>query len=186
MDATSTALYIEVLEKTNQQLSLWYNPLGVTVSILTALIAILAIGFTVILWRQGSEYRNTLRSFFDEHRKNADNELRASVEKTRKILNALIYETGEKLDSMSGDTKTELEKYLSELKEMRSSLRVSSDTVADIGRKYPNLASALQRDYDSVTEKGGGDLLTQLRAQVHALLQQIDALENGDDKRDSL
>ena len=45
--------YINILEKTNQQLNLWYNPYGIAIAILAIFFAILALAAAFIIYRQG-------------------------------------------------------------------------------------------------------------------------------------
>jgi len=49
--------YIDLLERTNSQLSLWYNPYAIIISILTLLFTTLTIIAAVIIYRQGSEFK---------------------------------------------------------------------------------------------------------------------------------
>lgn len=59
MEASNQA-YIDILEKTNQQLSLWANPYSLMILILTVLIAFLAIVLSFIIWKQGQDYKKAL------------------------------------------------------------------------------------------------------------------------------
>ncbi len=43
--------YASIIEKTNQQLGLWFNPYGLMIGILAVLVAIIAIGVGIALWR---------------------------------------------------------------------------------------------------------------------------------------
>jgi len=52
--------YAEILIKTNQQLSLWWNPYGVMIGALGVLFAVVAILAVVLIWRQGRGYRKIL------------------------------------------------------------------------------------------------------------------------------
>src|SRR5216683_5279708 len=46
------SVYVRLLERTNQQLSLWWNPYGIMVAALGALFAVLAIVAAFIIFRQ--------------------------------------------------------------------------------------------------------------------------------------
>lgn len=61
-----TDKYLQILEKTNQQLGLWSNPYGIAVGILTGLVALLAIFVAYALWRNSREQRELSRKFFKE------------------------------------------------------------------------------------------------------------------------
>ena len=54
--------YVEILEKTNQQLSIWGNPYGVMVAVLGVLFAIGAIVAAILLWRQSADYEKKIHA----------------------------------------------------------------------------------------------------------------------------
>lgn len=64
MDNTDLALqnYINILEKTNQQLSLWFNPYAIMVGVLAILFTILTIVAVVIIYRQSREYKDKIEA----------------------------------------------------------------------------------------------------------------------------
>src|SRR3989344_565750 len=115
MIPTSTQNYINVLEKTNLQLSLWYNPYGLMVGVLTLLVALLAIYFAYILYRQGRDYKDFL-----------ENQKRILGEETRnhakKVLDDYIQSRNEELKGSTGEVKEKIEKELEEVKRVRESL----------------------------------------------------------------
>ncbi|MFA6099317.1 MAG: hypothetical protein WC750_00375 [Patescibacteria group bacterium] len=124
MESIDPALnaYIDVLEKTNQQLSLWYNPYGVMVMILTILVALLAISFAYIIWRQGKEYKEAFKASLAEQKKIASDELSKWKEESKKIVDAQINEQKEKLKSLDGEAKEQVEKVIEDLKKKKESL----------------------------------------------------------------
>ena len=65
---TSTQYYIDLLEKTNQQLSLWSNPYGILVMVLTFLVAFLTIVAAYVIYRQGQEHKKYYRNAVDEYK----------------------------------------------------------------------------------------------------------------------
>jgi len=52
--------YVEILEKTNQQLGLWTNPYGLMVTVLTFFVTILAVVVAWAIYRQGADYKKKL------------------------------------------------------------------------------------------------------------------------------
>lgn len=80
--------YIAMLEKTNAQLSLWWNPYGVMIGALGVLFALGAIVVTFLLFRQSREYRKILDDSMAQHRKELDD----SVAQYREVLNTLLEE----------------------------------------------------------------------------------------------
>lgn len=129
--------YIDILEKTNQQLSLWYNPYGIMVAALGVITALLAIVFTFILWRQGKEYKDAFNNFLAEQKKSVNNEVRKSIKKVEIVLDQQIKNANEKMNSVSGETKKNVEKEIAKLKEAKESLETSSTTLTSLGGVYP-------------------------------------------------
>ncbi len=130
--ATTTDLillqYLDILEKTNQQLGLWSNPYGVMVAVLSFLIAVLAIVFGVILWRQGKEYQKKFDNFLNELKKNANVEF-AKMSESRKLnkiaikrFEKEINEKSKKLTTVTGKAKEKLEKEIRDIQEIKESL----------------------------------------------------------------
>jgi DNA-directed RNA polymerase subunit RPC12/RpoP len=93
--ARAESLYISILEKTNHELSLRWNPYGLFVSALGVLFAIAAIVVGVLLFRQSREYRQLIQD---------------SIGKYETIVQALIQD---RLDQM----QVQVDKLLSESKE---------------------------------------------------------------------
>ncbi len=54
--------YIQILEKTNQQLGLWTNPYGIMIGVLAILFTILTIVAAVIIYRQSKDYQERIRA----------------------------------------------------------------------------------------------------------------------------
>ncbi|HVV14867.1 MAG TPA: hypothetical protein VHD55_00440 [Candidatus Paceibacterota bacterium] len=126
---TTTQAYLEILEKTNQQLSLWYNPYGLMVAVLTGLVAALAIVFAFILWRQQKEYKDAFKDFLAERKKFANSEIAKAIVEAGKVLDDKIIEADKQLKDIkdsSSKTKKDIEKEIQELKKSRESLQSGS------------------------------------------------------------
>src|SRR5712692_10296532 len=95
------SVYIRLLERTNQQLSLWWNPYAVMVATLGALFAVLAIVAAVIIFRQGREYRSLITR---------------SIAEYQGILNAFIEEKNREIEVMGTRVTKDLERATTELK----------------------------------------------------------------------
>ena len=87
---SADSAYIEILEKTNSQLSLWLNPYGVMIGALGTLFAVAAIVAGVLLFRQGKEYRDLIET---------------SIRKYEGVLGALVKE---KLEAVEGAFERQL------------------------------------------------------------------------------
>lgn len=123
---TSDQSYIGILERTNQQLSLWYNPYGIMITVLTILIAFSAIIFTFLLWRQGKDYGEKFDKFLEEERKIVNGEITKSLNAAREVIDKQIEENSKKLKGLKGETKEIIEKEIAKLKEERRVLQVPS------------------------------------------------------------
>lgn len=119
MIPTTTQNYIEILEKTNAQLSLWYNPYGLMIGILTLLVAVLAIYFAYILYRQGRDYQD----FLEKQKNILGEETRGHA---KKVLDEYIQSRNKELEGSTGEVKEKIEKELENLKKARESLNLFS------------------------------------------------------------
>ncbi len=123
-----TQNYVAILEKTNQQLSLWYNPYGLMVGILTLVLGLAAIVVSVFLWRNSVEQRKERKKQEEDFYANLTKitntnveEARKNVEEARKQYDELITAQEATLKS-SKENKKELEKALIELKKERANI----------------------------------------------------------------
>lgn len=143
MDATQSAIlnqkitenYLSILEKTNQQLSLWSNPYGVSVGILSLLIAVLAIGTAYILWRNSNDQKEAVKNFFLEQEKviNKTNQQNSKRVKAYELkLDNLISEYTKQLKSTNADKK-EIQKTINELRRERASVGFWVTPNANVG-----------------------------------------------------
>lgn len=117
MQSTSTQDYVSVLEKTNQQLSLWYNPYGLMIGILTLLVALLAIYFAYILWRQSRDYKD----FLEEQKNFIREETR---KQSKEVLDEVIERQDAELDHATGEVRERIERELNNLRIARESLNI--------------------------------------------------------------
>lgn len=92
--STYDSLYIVMLERTNSQLSLRWNPLGVFIGALGVLFTVLAIGTAVALYRQGRDYKLLLNE---------------ELAKYQKVLNDFIADRKAQLELLSQDIAAQLE-----------------------------------------------------------------------------
>src|SRR6266566_523410 len=118
--------YRDILEKTNEQLSLWSNPYGVMVGALGVLFTVAAVVVGFLIFRQGSDYRSLiersireyqgiLNSFIEGHNKQIEL-LKASV--TEKIATL-----SQELEAASGKQKKEIETKIVELERLSTALK---------------------------------------------------------------
>ncbi len=119
--------YINILEKTNQQLGLWSNPYGVSIMILSVWITIIAIVVAYLIYKQGADYKNKLES----DRKESNKKIAELYEQQTEILNkqklAIEKQTAilEENQKIKQGLDAEIEKQLQDYKEQ---LKSAGDT----------------------------------------------------------
>lgn len=113
MISSSTQSYIEILEKTNEQLSFWYLPYELGIGFLTLAIAVLTIAFTVILWRQSSDYNKKLKDLLEQKKKQFDDSIK---NESAALLSKHLQIVEEKYAMASGETKNLFKGEILEIK----------------------------------------------------------------------
>ncbi|MCX6791140.1 MAG: hypothetical protein NTV62_03040 [Candidatus Gribaldobacteria bacterium] len=145
--------YIGILEKTNQQLNLWYNPYGVMIGVLAILFTVLTIVAAVIIYRQSRDYKTKLRAdrdfyknkmgeFLDSQKKIIEQRNKTAEELSQKI-DASLREYKKKLKESSKKQKEEIQGAIDKLEMEKLTLR------KDIG-----LTVAPNFDYSSISTMG--------------------------------
>ena len=114
--------YQQILEKTNTQLSLWWNPYGIFVAMLGVLFALLAIIAVFLIFRQSNEYKTLINKSLDDHKNALDKlitEKNNQLENDKTRLDSLIMEYEEKLKTSGTESKKEINEFISKLKEQK-------------------------------------------------------------------
>lgn len=127
------------------------------VGFLTLLIAVIAIAVTIVLWKLSKDQRDAADRFFSEQAKIIA-EKNESVKKVEQRLEQLIYEYEQSLKDTALENKNEVREALDELRREKAILATSIGPSAVYSRR--------------------GDLLSDLQAQVQALLAQIVSLDS--------
>ncbi len=83
-----TKNYTDFLEKINNQLSLWTNPYGIMVGVLSFLLTTLAIAVAFFLYKQSLDHKNQLK----EERAERKNEFLKFLTDSRNVIKVLIEE----------------------------------------------------------------------------------------------
>lgn len=135
MDATTSLAYIALLEKTNQQLSLWSNPYGVLVGVLSFLVAFLAIAAAVIMYRQSKEYKEIFNKAVQEYQKALQESIKNIGMEAKKDIDLLISEKTKEIDGLTGDTKKQAKKIIADLEKEKTSIssRIQLSSLNDNG-----------------------------------------------------
>lgn len=116
MDATTTRLYISLLEKTNEQLNLLSNPYGFLVSVLSFLVGFLAIAVAIILYRQSREYRQSYKKALKDYEIALQENLKKIGLDAESKIQVLIDAKTKEVENLTGDTKKEAKKIIDDLK----------------------------------------------------------------------
>lgn len=164
--------YIQILEKTNQQLGLWTNPYGLIVGVLAILFTVLTIVAVFIVYRQGKEYKEKLESDREQYRKNIEEFLsnqkniiekrEKQAEEVEKKIDNLIEEYKKDLDKSSSQQKDEIKKAIKRLEEEKVSLNntIGPLTVSPNTIEFENLGAfsvaSMYNNYHKCTSCGFG------------------------------
>lgn len=153
--------YLELVEKTNHQLSLWYNPYGLMVGVLTLIVAILAIVATfVVAWifrdrnkakKERDEYFRALEKRQQEHEEN----LISSTNLYKEKLFERVDDYKEELKNASESRRTvirseieSLERLAGELKDqLQVAKKISSVPEASVDFAKGNVIKAQSLDF---------------------------------------
>jgi len=125
LDESIIKNYAEILEKTNSQLSLWWNPYAVLIATLGILFALMAIIAAVIIYRQSNDYKKLINKSLTDHQKALDKlieEKNNQLENDKKRLDVLIMEYTEKLNKAGVRSKQEISEFIKKLEEQKDSI----------------------------------------------------------------
>lgn len=107
--------YSEILGKTNQQLSLWSNPYGIAMGILSLLVGLLAIGVGIALWKNSKDQKELVERFFSDQEKIIQ-ERNAGMKKVQGGYEKLIKAYEDRLEKATSSNKKELQKAIDDIR----------------------------------------------------------------------
>lgn len=146
--------YASIVEKTNQQLSLWSNPYGIMIGILTLLVAVGAIVVSIILVTNSQDQKKRQQEFFNEQERiinernnREDTQRKEHYEKAEKKFEDLINEQQKKLASTNKEGKQKIEQEIEELKKQKASIGLYKDPVKifyDSNFSFSDIATSLR------------------------------------------
>jgi len=120
---SADSLYLSILEKTNQQLSLLSNPYGLFVSALGLLFAIAAIVVGVLLFRQSRDYRALITASVRKYETILDALVRDRLEQMQGQVAQLLVESKEELKTATEEQRTNIEQKIAALERKRDEIR---------------------------------------------------------------
>ena len=148
--------YIDILEKTNQQLGLWTNPYGLMVMVLTILVGFLAVGVTIAIFRQSKENREEMEKLRLEIRTKADQQLTEAKERDEQRQK----EAEDRFDQLIAEKESILTKGASEgeLKEVRKDIERLKEARATLPIRIGATRVQPLSDFGSLSQITGGYL----------------------------
>lgn len=181
MAPTSTQTYIELLEKTNEQLSFWYLPYELAIGFLTVAIAVLTVGFSFMLWRQSIDYKKKIDELIKEQEKYLKTEIASS---SLVVLKEHIKKLEESAGKATGDVRQEKERALEVLRSSVISSKQAIPALAEpqiqaiesllvsfgADRKVLNSTGDILRGRDTYLPESAAIQRTLTDAQINALI----------------
>jgi len=117
--------YADILEKTNEQLSLWWNPLGAFIGALGVLFAVGAIVAGIIIYRQGADYKKSLKEFEATYRVILDKVIQekiAQLETFKSTIDVSIKEQQKQLETATADHRSQIESAIQNLERVKDNV----------------------------------------------------------------
>lgn len=117
--------YTQILEKTNNQLSLWFNPYGIFISMLGVLFTFFAVIVAFIIFRQSKEYKDLIRKSIDEHKLTLENLVREKENQMRNIelsIDKTIIDYKMQLTTAGEEHKSQIENFIEKLEDQKDFL----------------------------------------------------------------
>lgn len=140
--------YIDLLEKSNQQLSMWSNPYSFLVAVLSVLFTVLTVAAAVLLYRQSEEYKSRYTNLFVSSEKKI-NELREELVSTYNTMIKNLKNESETITERLESIKKEIEEhgpkdkgYSEKLDELESELKEVKGKAANLQIGHPNIVTA--------------------------------------------
>lgn len=120
-----TKNYEQILEKTNNQLSLWWNPYGILISVLGILFTFLTIISAVIIYRQSKEHKELIKESIIKYEKILNQLIEEKNKQLKEIdsnLENLITDQKEKLKTADEENKKAINEVISKLQIQKESI----------------------------------------------------------------
>ncbi len=141
-DDKTVGIYQEILEKTNQQLNLWWNPYVLIISILSVFFTVMAIIAAIIIFRQGKESKRLIEDSMIKHKTALDNLIKEKQNQFKiyeSSVNNLILEFTEKLKSAGEDQKQQLTEIISKLEIQKHSIDIHINSYKHSGWRQQDI-----------------------------------------------
>jgi hypothetical protein len=148
--------YIELLEKTNQQLSYWWTPWSVMLGVLTVLIGGGAIMASALFFRQSRDHRTLVQEVIERQLQ----VLNDFVAEKNDLIDLRLTEVRQEINSATGEHRKELEAEYQALKDRLAARPAFENRMFRIAPGYSTSASTPTRrspqPLDQAVFQGGG------------------------------
>lgn len=147
--------YQEILEKTNQQLSVWTNPYGLLVGVLAILFTLLTIIATVLIFLQSKGFKEKLDKFINSGKEALE---KLITEKSKKLeeIDTKLEGYKDELNKVKDDKKAEIQKEIDELISKRKNITSELATTVEAFPATGSIYSTRRETHHQCSKCGFG------------------------------
>jgi len=143
-DSETVKTYQQILEKTNEQLSLWWNPYMLIIGILAIFFTLMTIIATIIIFTQSRGSKQLIKDSMISHKTALDN-LISEKQKQLKLyetnIDNLIFEYNERLKSAGSEQVQVLTEIISKLENQKQTIDTQINSYEHGGAKHRDINS---------------------------------------------
>jgi DNA repair exonuclease SbcCD ATPase subunit len=147
--------YQEILEKTNQQLSVWTNPYGMLIGVLAILFTLLTIIATVLIFLQSKGFKEKLDKFINSGKEALEKLITEKSKKLEEIDTKLEGYKAE-LNKVKDDKKAEIQKEIDELISKRKNITSELATTVEAFPASGSIYTTRRESHHQCTKCGFG------------------------------
>ena len=147
--------YQDILEKTNQQLSVWTNPYGLLISALAILFTLLAIVASILIFLQSKGFKEKLDKFINSGKEALE---KIITEKSKKLeeIDTKLEGYKDELIKVKDDKKAEIQKEIDELILKRKNITSDLATTVEAFPASGSIYSTRRETYHQCSKCGFG------------------------------
>lgn len=136
--------YASIVEKTNQQLSVWSNPYGLMIGVLTFIVTVGAIIVAWYIWKNSKEQKDLFKETLLNYQNTINDQAKIFIEQKKIEIDKTIQEFEKIKDSVTEEKKAEFQKVIDEYKKEKENIYYKPVSV-----KYDSNYSSLSSIYAS-------------------------------------
>lgn len=145
--------YQQILEKTNNQLSLWYNPYGVFIAFLGILFGVLSIMAIYINYKQSKEHKDLIKKSLDDHKIALDkliDENNKQIKIYLRNIDNAIADHKQDLSNANEEQKKQIKSMIKALEGQKSILDFQGKTYKHFGYKHKDIPENIPINANSI------------------------------------